>query len=140
MNEMNEENKDDKDLIFNSPKNAFEEDGEFPEEGEGLGGRKSSGSGRSSKKSKTQALDSFSRDLTDLAKQGKLDPVIGRDVELDMVIQILNKRKKNNPIIIGEPGIGKCFCKESLVTLRNDITGKITEISVEDFVKTLPIS
>jgi ATP-dependent Clp protease ATP-binding subunit ClpC len=102
---------------FDLPKNAgFEDDGGIYPEDEGTGGTEG-GSGRSRKKggkSKTPALDSFSRDLTEFARLDKLDPVIGRDVELDMIIQILNKRKKNNPIIIGEPGIGKTAIAEAL--------------------------
>jgi ATP-dependent Clp protease ATP-binding subunit ClpC len=68
----------------------------------------------SAKKSPTPALDEFSRDLTQLAKLGKLDPVIGRDHEIDRVLQILSRRTKNNPVIIGEPGIGKTAIVEGL--------------------------
>ncbi len=68
----------------------------------------------SAKKSPTPALDEFSRDLTQLAKSGKLDPVIGRDQEIDRVLQILSRRTKNNPVIIGEPGIGKTAIVEGL--------------------------
>ncbi len=68
----------------------------------------------SAKKSPTPALDEFSRDLTQLAKSGKLDPVIGRDSEIDRVLQILSRRTKNNPVIIGEPGIGKTAIVEGL--------------------------
>ncbi len=60
------------------------------------------------------ALSGFGRDLTDLAKQGKLDPVIGRDREIDRVIQILSRRTKNNPCLIGEPGVGKTAVAEGL--------------------------
>jgi len=70
----------------------------------------------SAKKSPTPALDEFSRDLTQLAKAGKLDPVIGRDQEIDRVLQILSRRTKNNPVIIGEPGIGKTAIVEGLAT------------------------
>jgi len=68
----------------------------------------------SAKKSPTPALDEFSRDLTQLAKSGKLDPVIGRDHEIERVLQILSRRTKNNPVIIGEPGIGKTAIVEGL--------------------------
>jgi len=68
----------------------------------------------SAKKSPTPALDEFSRDLTQLAKAGKLDPVIGREKEIDRVLQILSRRTKNNPVIIGEPGIGKTAIVEGL--------------------------
>ncbi len=63
--------------------------------------------------SSTPVLDNFSRDLIKLAEQGKLDPVVGREKEILRIAQILSRRKKNNPIIIGEPGCGKssqqCF-------------------------------
>ncbi len=66
------------------------------------------------KKSKTPALDHFSRDITELAKRGKLDPVIGRLGEIERVAQILSRRKKNNPVLIGEPGVGKTAIIEGL--------------------------
>lgn len=65
-------------------------------------------------KSGTPVLDNFSRDLIGLAEQGKLDPVVGRDREIDRIAQILSRRKKNNPIIIGEPGCGKTAIIEGL--------------------------
>jgi ATP-dependent Clp protease ATP-binding subunit ClpB len=63
---------------------------------------------------KYQALDRFSRDLTDLARRGKLDPVIGRDEEIRRVVQVLSRRTKNNPVLIGEPGVGKTAIIEGL--------------------------
>ena len=66
------------------------------------------------KKDKTPALDHFGRDLTEYAKQGKLDPIIGRDEEIERVAQILSRRKKNNPVLIGEPGVGKTAIAEGL--------------------------
>src|ERR1700687_2857499 len=68
-------------------------------------------------KSKTPALDSFGRDLTELARQGKLDPVIGRQNEIERVIQILSRRTKNNPVLLGEPGVGKTAIVEGLAQL-----------------------
>ncbi len=62
----------------------------------------------------TSALDQFSRDLTELARMGKLDPVIGRDTEINRVIHILSRRTKNNPVLIGEPGVGKTAIVEGL--------------------------
>ena len=67
-----------------------------------------------SKKSATPTLDHFSRDITQLAKKGKLDPVIGREGEIERVAQILTRRKKNNPVLIGEPGVGKTAIIEGL--------------------------
>src|SRR5213596_1612112 len=68
-------------------------------------------------KSKTPALDSFGRDLTELARQGKLDPVIGRANEIERVIQILSRRQKNNPVLLGEAGVGKTAIVEGLAQL-----------------------
>jgi ATP-dependent Clp protease ATP-binding subunit ClpC len=68
-------------------------------------------------KSKTPALDSFGRDLTELARQGKLDPVIGRANEIERVIQILSRRTKNNPVLLGEAGVGKTAIVEGLAQL-----------------------
>ena len=65
-------------------------------------------------KSKTPMLDSFSRDVTKIALENKLDPIIGRDKEIERVSQILTRRKKNNPVLIGEPGVGKTAIIEGL--------------------------
>ncbi len=74
-----------------------------------------SASGRSnSSKSKARTLDKFGRDLTEAAKNGEIDPVIGREKEIDRVIQILSRRTKNNPVLIGEPGVGKTAVAEGL--------------------------
>ena len=67
-----------------------------------------------SKKSKTPVLDNFGRDLTHFASEGKLDPIIGRHKEIERVSQILSRRKKNNPLLIGEPGVGKSAIAEGL--------------------------
>jgi ATP-dependent Clp protease ATP-binding subunit ClpC len=66
------------------------------------------------KKSKTPALDHFGRDLTELARRSKLDPIIGRENEIERVCQVLSRRKKNNPVLIGEPGVGKTAIAEGL--------------------------
>src|SRR5205807_4574659 len=68
-------------------------------------------------KSKTPALDSFGRDLTELARQGKLDPVIGRQNEIERVIQILSRRQKNNPVLLGEAGVGKTAIVEGFAQM-----------------------
>jgi ATP-dependent Clp protease ATP-binding subunit ClpC len=72
---------------------------------------------RSRDKSKTPALDEFGRDLTELAEENKLDPVIGRSNEIERVIQILARRTKNNPVLIGEPGVGKTAIVEGLAQM-----------------------
>ena len=69
---------------------------------------------REKKKSKTPYLDHFGRDLTELAREGKLDPLIGREREIERVSQVLSRRKKNNPVLIGEPGVGKTAIVEGL--------------------------
>ncbi|HNO78766.1 MAG TPA: ATP-dependent Clp protease ATP-binding subunit [Phycisphaerae bacterium] len=82
-----------------------------------------SGEAQPNKKSKTPALDSFGRDLTELARTSKLDPVIGRTHEIERVVQILCRRQKNNPVLLGEAGVGKTAIVEGLATkiVENDI-------------------
>jgi ATP-dependent Clp protease ATP-binding subunit ClpC len=94
---------------------------EFPGSGDGgdpgfAGGNPQSGAGRkaSDSKSKTPVLDNFGRDLTKLAEADRLDPIVGREKEIERVSQILSRRKKNNPILIGEPGVGKSAIAEGL--------------------------
>jgi ATP-dependent Clp protease ATP-binding subunit ClpC len=89
------------------------------ESGGGGGGGGGSGTERTSSKgkSKTPALDSFGRDLTELARQAKLDPVIGRANEIERVIQVLSRRTKNNPVLLGEAGVGKTAIVEGLAQM-----------------------
>ena len=98
----------------NLPKNeAFGEDpaGQDDSFKENLGNNPAN---KNNKKSKTPVLDNFGRDLTEMAEQGKLDPVVGREKEIERVSQILSRRKKNNPLLIGEPGVGKSAIAEGL--------------------------
>ena len=85
-------------------------EGSYEEEGE----KGQFGSKRGASKSRTPVLDNFGRDITRLAEEDKLDPIIGRETEIERVSQILSRRKKNNPILIGEPGVGKTAIVEGL--------------------------
>jgi ATP-dependent Clp protease ATP-binding subunit ClpC len=82
--------------------------------GGGGGGSEKKAGSNPSEKSRTPVLDNFGRDLTKLAEAGKLDPIVGREKEIERVAQILSRRKKNNPILIGEPGVGKTAIAEGL--------------------------
>jgi ATP-dependent Clp protease ATP-binding subunit ClpC len=80
----------------------------------GIKSSSSSSRERKMEKTKTPVLDNFGRDLTKLAEEGKLDPIVGREKEIERVAQILSRRKKNNPVLIGEPGVGKTAIAEGL--------------------------
>jgi len=82
--------------------------------GGGGGGAASGKESKGAEKSRTPVLDNFGRDLTKMAEVGKLDPIVGREKEIERVAQILSRRKKNNPILIGEPGVGKTAIAEGL--------------------------
>ena len=91
-----------------------EDQGKDGEKGQGDAGEASSQKGENGKQQKTPTINTFGRDLTDLARQGKLDPVIGREKELKRIIQILSRRTKNNAVLIGEAGVGKTAVVEGL--------------------------
>jgi ATP-dependent Clp protease ATP-binding subunit ClpC len=96
---------------------SFPSDAEDEDEEKDFSSAKSSKSSSTTKrgaKSKTPVLDNFGRDLTQLAEEDKLDPVVGRSKEIERVSQILSRRKKNNPLLIGEPGVGKSAIAEGL--------------------------
>ncbi|MEO2046442.1 MAG: ATP-dependent Clp protease ATP-binding subunit [Pirellulales bacterium] len=117
--------------------------------GHGLEGEESSRGGRGSEggeeresrksgKSKTPALDSFGRDLTELAKQGKLDPVIGREKEIERAIQVLCRRTKNNPVLLGEAGVGKTAIVEGFA--QRVIEGNVPELLLERRIVVLDLA
>lgn len=93
---------------------------------------------KGNKKSKTPVLDNFGRDLTHLAEEGKLDPVVGREAEIQRVSQILSRRKKNNPLLIGEPGVGKSAIAEGLAL--RIIQRKVSRILYDKRVVTLDLA
>ena len=99
---------------------------------------KPSAFGKKRKKSKTPALDHFGRDLTELARRGKLDPIIGRENEIERVSQILSRRKKNNPVLIGEPGVGKTAIAEGLA--QRIVEGKVPQTLENKRIVTLDMA
>ncbi len=102
----------DEDYLDSPSADSFSESSDLPEEENAS--NKASSSSKKGVKSKTPVLDNFGRDLTKLAEENKLDPVVGRSKEIERVSQILSRRKKNNPLLIGEPGVGKSAIAEGL--------------------------
>lgn len=98
----------------------------------------SASSTKGAEKSKTPVLDNFGRDLTKIAENGKLDPIVGREKEIERVAQILSRRKKNNPILIGEPGVGKTAIAEGLAL--RIIQKKVSRVLFGKRVVTLDIA
>ncbi len=105
--------------------------------GAASGTSESSGSSKGSK-SKTPALDSFGRDLTELAKQGKLDPVIGRAREIERAVQVLCRRTKNNPVLLGEAGVGKTAIVEGFA--QRVVSGDVPEILADKRIVVLDLA
>jgi len=113
------------------------EEGETAERAGREGGGSEAPSGKGGK-SKTPALDSFGRDLTELAKQNKLDPVIGREREIERAIQVLCRRTKNNPVLLGEAGVGKTAIVEGFA--QRVISGNVPEILCEKRIVVLDLA
>jgi ATP-dependent Clp protease ATP-binding subunit ClpC len=127
--------------VLNLLGHGMEEGGERA----GMGGRQPAGAGggggetsTKSGKSKTPALDSFGRDLTELARQGKLDPVIGREKEIERAIQILCRRTKNNPVLLGEAGVGKTAIVEGFA--QRVIDGNVPELLADRRIVVLDLA
>ena len=125
------------DFLDNLPKNeSFNEDS--GQDDSLKGDNFNTPTNKSNKKSKTPVLDNFGRDLTEMAEEGKLDPVVGREKEIERVSQILSRRKKNNPLLIGEPGVGKSAIAEGLAL--RIIQKKVSRILFNKRVVTLDLA
>ncbi len=106
---------EDNDLLMGSPKSEFEHNQQDANDNDfGKSENYNNPPNKTTKKTRTPVLDNFGRDLTEMAIDGKLDPVVGREKEIERVSQILSRRKKNNPLLIGEPGVGKSAIAEGL--------------------------
>jgi ATP-dependent Clp protease ATP-binding subunit ClpC len=124
-------------FLDNSPRNESYNDDSGQDDSLKEGNFNNPGA-KSNKKSKTPVLDNFGRDLTELAEEGKLDPVVGREKEIERVSQILSRRKKNNPLLIGEPGVGKSAIAEGLAL--RIIQKKVSRILFNKRVVTLDLA
>lgn len=124
------------DDVTESPK--AESSGYDDEDDRGHGGEFEKSTPKGTAKTKTPVLDNFGRDLTQIAIEGKLDPVVGREKEIERVSQILSRRKKNNPLLIGEPGVGKSAIAEGLAL--RIIQRKVSRVLYNKRVVTLDLA
>ncbi|MBP7464385.1 MAG: ATP-dependent Clp protease ATP-binding subunit, partial [Bacteroidales bacterium] len=113
-----------------------DDDDEDEEESSGMGTSRSAG--QKGKTSETPTLDSFGVDLTAAVEEGKLDPIVGRETEIERIAQILSRRKKNNPVLIGEPGVGKSAIVEGLAA--RIVQKKVSHILFDKRVITLDMA
>ena len=127
------------DDYLDSPKaESFSDDDDANEEDDSKQNPFGQSASKTTKKSKTPVLDNFGRDLTVLAEEDKLDPVVGREKEIQRVSQILSRRKKNNPLLIGEPGVGKSAIAEGLAL--RIVKRKVSRILFNKRVVTLDLA
>ncbi|MEY8849326.1 ATP-dependent Clp protease ATP-binding subunit [Psychroserpens sp. XS_ASV72] len=126
------------DDFLDTPKAESFSDDETTDEGDAKQNPFGQSGSKPTKKSKTPVLDNFGRDLTVLAEEGKLDPVVGREKEIQRVSQILSRRKKNNPLLIGEPGVGKSAIAEGLAL--RIVKRKVSRILFNKRVVTLDLA
>ena len=129
---------DDSSTYAESPTSESFSSSEAEDSNDGESGFSQNISSKTNKKSKTPVLDNFGRDLTAMAEEGKLDPVVGRDKEIQRVSQILSRRKKNNPLLIGEPGVGKSAIAEGLAN--RIVKRKVSRILFNKRVVTLDLA
>ncbi len=127
----------DDDMVDGPTAESFPSDSDDTSEGKESTFGATSGQ-KGTKKSKTPVLDNFGRDLTQMAEENKLDPVVGREKEIERVSQILSRRKKNNPLLIGEPGVGKSAIAEGLAL--RIINKKVSRILYNKRVVTLDLA
>lgn len=128
----------DDDIVDSPSGESYSSDPEDASEGKESSFGNSSSTQKGAKKSKTPVLDNFGRDLTLMAEENKLDPVVGREKEIERVSQILSRRKKNNPLLIGEPGVGKSAIAEGLAL--RIVNKKVSRILYNKRVVTLDLA
>ena len=115
-----------------------EEDDEFPTENKGEASRPTATKQQPKSSSDTPVIDNFGVDMTKAAAEGKLDPVVGREKEIERISQILSRRKKNNPVLIGEPGVGKSAIVDGLA--QAIVEGKVPDVLRDKIIFSLDVT